>query len=428
MRIAIVGSGIAGLTAAAALHPRHDVALYEAEDWVGGHTHTVDVVDDDGSVVAVDTGFIVCNDWTYPRFLALLARAGVATQPSNMSFSLQCERSGLEYNGTSLNALFAQRRNLLRPGFLRMLAEILRFNRAAPRFLRSGDASTTLAQFLADGRYAPELAELYLVPMGRAIWSASRAAMLGFPARFFIDFFHRHGFLNIDDRPQWRTVAGGSREYVRALTRPLAGRIRTATPVESIVRRDEDVIVRTRRGDLEHHDALFLATHADTALALLADPTPAERAVLDAFPYAPNEVTLHTDTRLLPRAPLARAAWNFHRRRDDSGGVAITYDMNVLQSLQTRRRFLVSLNLDDRIDPRTALGRWNYAHPVYTPAGVAAQARQAELNGARRTFYCGAYWRHGFHEDGVVSAEAALEHFAAWAARHDAAAPATAVA
>ncbi|MBS0396754.1 MAG: FAD-dependent oxidoreductase, partial [Proteobacteria bacterium] len=240
----------------------------------------------------------------------------------------------------------------------------------------------------------------------------------GFPARFFIDFFHRHGFLSVDDRPQWRAVRGGSREYVRALTAPFRDRIRRATPVESVRRLPGEVIVRTRRGELEHHDAVVFACHADTALALLADPSAAEREVLASFPYQRNEVQLHTDARLLPRVARARAAWNYHVRAEPHAGCAITYDMNVLQSLDARRRYLVSLNLADRVDPRQVIGHWHYDHPVYTPAGVAAQARHGEISGVQRSFYCGAYWRYGFHEDGVVSALAAVGHFERWRAAH----------
>jgi predicted NAD/FAD-binding protein len=414
MKVAVVGSGVAGLTVAAALHPRHEVTVYESASWVGGHTNTVDV-DEDGRHVAVDTGFIVCNEWTYPNFLAMLERLGVARQDSNMSFSLQDERTGLEYNGTSVNSLFAQRRNLFRPSFLQMIVEILRFNREAPRLLAAGDESTTLREFLRDGRYSRAFIQQYVVPMGRAIWSAEEDALLGFPARFFIEFFDRHGFLSVDRRPQWYAVTGGSREYVRALTAPFADRIRVNAPVESVRRLPHEVQVRARGGEVEHHDAVVLACHSDQALRMLADASPEETSILQAFPYQKNVATLHTDARLLPKVPLARAAWNYHLRVDPHVGCAVTYDMNVLQSLATRQRYLVSLNLEDRIDPATTLATFDYDHPVYTPAGVAAQKRHAEISGVRRTFYCGAYWRYGFHEDGVVSGLNAMEQFERWA-------------
>ena len=414
MRIAIVGAGIAGLYAAWRLAAHHDVTVFEADDYAGGHTHTVDV-EYGGRSLAIDTGFIVFNDWTYPNFIALLQELGVAWQPSNMSFSLRCESSGLEYNGTSVNSLFAQRRNLLRPSFLRMIADILRFNTSAKAWLRDTSAAdVTLGEFVAAGGYSRQFVDHYIVPMGRAIWSAEASAMLGFPARFFIGFFDRHGFLNVDDRPVWQTVKGGSREYVRALLAASRARLRLATPVESIRRLPTHVVLRTASGDVETFDYVFLACHSDQALALLEAPTAAEQETLGAMPYAANEAILHTDERLLPRRRLARAAWNYHLLRDPQEPVALTYDMNVLQGLaQAPARFLVTLNHRAAIDESRILQSFQYAHPVYTPAGVAAQSRHRELNGAQRSYYCGAYWRSGFHEDGVVSAQAALAHFAA---------------
>ena len=413
MKVAVVGTGIAGLTTAAGLADRHELTVFEAADWIGGHTNTVDV-EEDGGIVAVDTGFIVFNDWTYPNFIALLRKLGVAWQASNMSFSLQCEKTGLEYNGTSLNSLFAQRRNILRPSFLHMIWEILRFNREAPRFLATQDEATTLGAWLESRGFGGAFVEHYVVPMGRAIWSADEEAMLGFPARFFIDFFHRHGFLSVDNRPQWQTVTGGSREYVRKLISPFASQIRVATPVASVRRLPQGVALRTVAGETLQFDAVVFACHSDQALAMLEDPSDAEREILGAFPYAPNEAVLHTDQSLLPRRPLARAAWNYHLRRDPGRGVALTYDMNVLQSLATRRRYLVSLNMTDAIDERCVLRTFSYSHPVYTPGAVAAQKRHAEISGPRRSFYCGAYWRYGFHEDGVVSGLRVLEQFTHW--------------
>ena len=410
MRIAVVGAGVAGLYAAWKLSRDHSVTIFEANDYAGGHTNTVDV-ELDGAGYAVDTGFIVFNDWTYPNFIAMLRELGVDWQPSNMSFSLQCERTGLEYNGTSLNALFAQRRNILRPSFLRMIADILRFNASARGLLRSDDDSLTLGDYLSRGGYSRAFTEQYVLPMGRAIWSAESSAMLEFPARFFVDFFERHGFLSVNDRPVWQTVRGGSREYVRRLLEDSTAELRLKSPVTGISRQPGQVSLRTARGEVERFDYVFLACHADQALRMLEPPSAAEQQVLGAFPYAANEAILHTDESLLPRRRLARAAWNYHLLRDPQEPVAVTYDMNVLQSLEAPARFLLTLNHGRAIDERRILRSFQYHHPVYLPQGVAAQRRHREVNGSQRSYFCGAYWRYGFHEDGVVTAQTALAHF-----------------
>jgi predicted NAD/FAD-binding protein len=409
VKIAIVGSGIAGNVAAWRLHRAgHDITLYEAGEHVGGHTHTHDI-ELGGRAYAVDTGFIVFNDRTYPRFVALLDELQIPSKPSVMSFSVRCERTGLEYNGSTLNGLFAQRRNLVRPAFLRMIAEILRFNREAPRVLPE-PSSFTLGDYLRENRYSSGFIEHYLIPMGAAIWSTDPARMLGFPARFFVRFFHNHGMLSVNDRPQWRVVPGGSREYVRRLTAPFADRIRVRTPVRGVRRLPGAVELQLDQGRARY-DALFLACHSDQALALLRDPSPAERETLGAITYQENEAVLHTDTRLLPRSRRAWAAWNYHVPALPRRRVAVTYNMNILQGLDAPETLCVTLNHGDAIDPAKVLKRLVYHHPLYTPAAVAAQARQAELNSGRRTYYCGAYWRFGFHEDGVVSALNAVEHF-----------------
>ena len=410
MKIAIVGTGIAGNVAAHRLHRRHDITLYEAASHVGGHTHT-HTVEQAGRGYAVDTGFIVFNDRTYPNFIALLGELGVAAQESSMSFSVRNEASGLEYNGTTLNTLFAQRRNLLRPSFLGMIRDILRFNREAPALLAEPGGELPLGELLARGRYGRAFVEHYIVPMGAAIWSTDAASMLNFPARFFIRFLHHHGMLTVNDRPVWRTIRGGSARYVEKLVAPFRDRIRLDTPVEWVRRLPGAVIVKARGEEAARYDALFLACHSDQALGLLADPSDAERAVLGAIPYQRNEAVLHTDTRLLPKRRLAWAAWNYHVTPGRPGPVALTYNMNILQRLDAPTPFLVTLNRSDAIDPARVIQRIAYHHPLYTPASVAAQARHRELNGALGTYYCGAWWRNGFHEDGVVSALAAVSHF-----------------
>jgi predicted NAD/FAD-binding protein len=409
MRVAIIGAGVAGMTAAYRLHREHEVTVFEASDHFGGHTYTRDV-ELHGRPYAVDMGFIVFNDWTYPRFIALLNELGVASQPSNMSFSVSCERTGLEYNGTSLNALFAQRRNLVNPTFLGMIADILRFNRQARSVLTDDRyATTTLGQYLHEHRFSRAFIDYYVVPMGRAIWSATEEAMLNCPVRFFVDFFDRHGFLNVNNRPLWRAIRGGSREYAKKLTAPYKQRLKVRTPVAGVQRQADSVIVRTAKGDVERFDYVVFACHSDQALKLLDPPTPLECEILSAFPYQENDTVLHTDTRMLPRTPLARAAWNYHGLARGHERVAVTYDMNILQTITAPEVFMVTLNRTAEIDPRKILHRVTFDHPVYTPGAVAAQSRRTEISGHNRTFYCGAYWRYGFHEDGCVSGEWAVD-------------------
>ena len=409
MKIAIVGTGIAGNVAARELYREHDITVYEAASHIGGHTHTHEV-EVDGCSVSVDTGFIVFNRRTYPLFDALLDKLGVASQESSMSFSVRCEASGLEYNGTNLDGLFAQRRNLLRPSFLGMVADILRFNREAPRLLDHAGGERALGDFLAEGRYGRAFRDNYLVPMGAAIWSTDPKSMLSFPVRFFVRFLHNHGMLSVNDRPVWRTVTGGSARYVERLVAPFRDRIRVATPV-SWIRRDAGGVILKARGEAPlRYDAVFLACHSDEALSLLSDATRTEGLVLGAMRYSTNEAVLHTDERLMPRTPRAWAAWNYHRAVEPDAPVALTYNMNILQRLRTPRPLLVTLNRSADIDPTRVMKRITYHHPLFTPGAVAAQVRHADLN-SDRTFFCGAYWRYGFHEDGMWSALEAVRHF-----------------
>ncbi len=411
MKIAIIGSGIAGNVVAHHLHRAHDITVFEAAGHIGGHTHT-HTVQLDGETHDIDTGFIVYNDWTYPNFIALLDELGVAAQPSAMSFSVRNEHSGLEYNGATLNTMFAQRRNLLRPTFHRMIRDILRFNREAPALL-AAEQEIALGDYLAHGKYSPQFINDYLLPMGAAIWSTEPARMLAFPARYFVRFFHNHGMLSVDKRPQWRAIRGGSARYVDKLVAPFQQRIRLNTPVDSVRRLPDSVRVKARGADAEHFDQVFLACHADQALSLLADASPLEREIVGAIPYQANEAVLHTDTTLLPRTRRAWAAWNYHVMASGQQAAAtLTYNMNILQTLKSRHTFCVTLNRTDSIAPSKIIKRMTYHHPLYTPAGVAAQQRQPEINGTNRTYFCGAYWRYGFHEDGVVSALNALQHFA----------------
>jgi predicted NAD/FAD-binding protein len=410
MRIAVIGSGISGMVAAYHLSREHDVTVYESGPHIGGHTNTVDV-NYQGRDYAVDTGFIVYNDWTYPNFIALLDELAVPWQSSHMSFSVRCEKSGLEYNGTSINSLFAQRRNLVRPSFLRMVADILRFNRRAPQLLEAAADGMTLGDYLRREGYSEYFVDHYIIPMGAAIWSSRPVDMLNFPARFFVEFFANHGFLSVDDRPTWRVIQGGSREYVKRLTARYAARIHRNTPVASLQRQPNRVVVRLKNGTVENFDQVFVACHSDQALKLLSDPSHEEREILGAIPYQANEALLHTDSSLMPHRPLAWAAWNYHLALEQYERVTVTYNMNILQSLAAPAQFLLTLNRNEDVDPRKVLGRYVYHHPVYTAAAVAAQGRRREINGVRRTYYCGAYWSYGFHEDGVKSALVSVEEF-----------------
>ena len=410
MKIAVIGTGIAGNVAARELCREHEITVFEAAAHVGGHTHTHSI-DDNGRPLAIDTGFIVFNDWTYPNFIALLDKLGVSSQPSEMSFGVKCERTGLEYKGHTLNTLFAQRRNLLRPSFHRMLRDIVRFNREARSLLEASDDSLTLGDYLRDNRYSTAFTDYYIIPMGAAIWSAEPRRMLSFPASCFARFFANHGLLNIKDRPQWRVIRGGSRSYVDKLTAPFREQIRLNTPVTGITRRATHVEVSSAGNATERFDRVFIACHSDQALAMLTDATPQEREVLGAIPYQQNDVVLHTDASLLPRRRLAWSSWNYHRLAGDNAAVAVTYNMNLLQGLSTRQTYLVTLNNSAAIDPDKIIKRLSYDHPVFTQDGIAAQQRQGEINGVKHSYFCGAYWRYGFHEDGVVSALNALAHF-----------------
>jgi uncharacterized protein len=413
MRIAIIGSGISGLTAARRLCQDHEITVFEANGYVGGHTNTIDV-EAEGRSWAVDTGFIVFNDWTYPNFIALMNEIGVASQPSDMGFSVHCERSGLEYCGSSVNQLFAQRRNLVSPRFWTMIRDILRFNREAPRLLEGGEDGLGLGEYLARERYSRGFIEQYVVPMGAAIWSTDPATMLEFPARYFVEFFRNHGLLSVNDRPQWRVIQGGSRSYVGPLTAPFADRIRLNAPVARVHRDPAGVELVLRDGHRARFDAVVFACHSDQALAMLDQPSTAEREVLGAIPYQPNLAVLHTDERVLPRRRNAWAAWNYHVPAAEQDSVAVTYHMNILQSLPARTQFLVTLNPTMEIDPARIIRSIEYQHPVYRPEGIAAQRRRGELMGQQRSFYCGAWWSYGFHEDGVKSGLVAAAAVQSW--------------
>ena len=413
-KIAIVGAGVSGLTAAHLLHRDHDVTVFEANRYAGGHTNTVRV-DTAHETHHVDTGFIVFNDRNYPNFEKLLQRLNVAHQPSEMSFAVSDEQGDFEYASTSANGLFANRAHLAKPWFHRMLADVVRFQRAARVLLATRDLpSPSLGHWVEELRFSRPFIDRLIVPQASAVWSADPRQMWSFPARFLVEFFANHGMLGLRDRPEWRTVKGGSARYVEALTKPWRERLRLDTPVQAIQRIEDHVLITPRGGEAERFDEVVLATHSDQALKLLADPTDREHELLDAIPYQPNEAVLHTDVSMLPRRRRAWASWNYPLLQDPPGKTTVTYHMNRLQNLDSADEFCVTLNRSDAIDPSKVIRTISYAHPVYTAAGAAAQDRHDEISGRHtRTHYCGAYWGWGFHEDGVKSGVRVAERFGA---------------
>ena len=403
MRIAVIGAGVSGLVSAHLLAPQHDVVLYEAGAYAGGHTNTVRV-DTADETHQIDTGFIVFNDRNYPQFERLLERLRVPSQPSHMSFSVADEHGAFEYNGASPNGVFATRELLRKPWFHRMLFEIPRFQRAARKLIESEETGPSLGSWLEQERFSQAFIERLIVPQASAVWSADPSQMWSFPARFLAEFFDNHGMLGLRGRPRWRVVRGGSARYVEALTRPFASRIRLSAPVAEIRRSDSHVELEVRGADSERFDHVVIATHSDQALGMLADATAHEHEILGAIPYQANQAVLHTDVRMLPRRRRAWASWNYHLLDEPQPRAAVTYHMNRLQTLSSSREFLVTLNRSESIDSAQVIRTIDYSHPVFTRAGVKAQQRVAEISGRNRTHYCGAYWGWGFHEDGVRSA------------------------
>ena len=413
MRIAVIGTGISGSLAARLLATQHQVVVYEANDYPGGHANTVDITVW-GQNYSVDTGFMVFNRRTYPNFCRLLQLLQIPSRPSDMSFGVRCGQSGLEYQGSSLNGLFAQRANCLRPSFLRMLRDIITFNRRGTSAAEDDllDDGVTVGQFLESCHVSHQFVENYLAPMAAAIWSSNPSQILDFPAKFLVGFFANHGLMQLRNRPQWYTIPGGSRRYVTALLDPIWKSLRLRCPVTEVTRSDIGVQIATMDGRIEDFDHVVFASHADQTLRILSDATTTETEILQCFPYQKNEAVLHTDTQILPRRRRAWASWNYHTTPTADQSAIVTYDLNRLQGLNARRPILLTLNSQQQqIETTKVLRTFTYHHPIFSRASIVAQDRRNAISGHRRTHFCGAYWGYGFHEDGVNSALAVAQDF-----------------
>ena len=405
MKIAIVGSGISGLTCAYLLNREHDITVFEKNDYVGGHTHTHEI-EYDGEKLSVDSGFIVYNEWTYPNFIKLLDQLGVERQLTRMGFSVKSEKNNLEYAGHSLNGLFAQRSNFFRPSFMRILFSMRRFNAEARDDLGTLDPQITLGQYLTSNNYPREFIQHYIIPIGAAIWSTVPKQMMDVPAVFFIRFFENHGLLQVVNRPNWWVISGGSKKYVEKMIYDFKGKIRLSTPVKNVKRGIDSITVKFGSNGLEkeNFDSIIFACHSNQSLAMLDSPSKQEEEVLSAIKYQRNDALLHFDDSILPKRKNAWSSWNYLLDEDPNRAVALTYNMNILQSLKSDRTFCVSLNSGDLIDRSKVIKHLNYEHPLFTLSSINAQGRKHEISGKNNTYYCGAYWRNGFHEDGVISA------------------------
>ena len=403
MKIAIIGTGISGLTSAYLLSKEHIVHVYEAQEYIGGHVHTLPV-HLNGISYEIDTGFIVFNDRTYPNFNKLLNKINVLSQSTSMSFSVKCETTGLEYNGTSLNGLFAQRLNLIKPSFLLMVKDILRFNRDAKEFLTDSVEEITFGEFLNRGGYSNALKNNYALPMASAIWSAKSKVIENANFRFFAQFFENHGMLNISDRPQWRVIKGGSKQYTLKLIEPITNKIRINSPVDKIIRKNKGIEVVYNKQQKELYDRVIIATHSDQALKMIENPSNAEIEILSSIPYQTNVAHLHWDCSVLPKQKNAWASWNYFKPNKMKDETTVTYYMNMLQSLDMPKNICVSLNMEEHINPKKIYKKIIYQHPVFTSEAILAQKKHKEIDGIDKIHFCGAYWGSGFHEDGVNSA------------------------
>ncbi|MFD2166861.1 NAD(P)/FAD-dependent oxidoreductase [Thalassotalea euphylliae] len=402
--IAVIGSGIAGLTSAYLLSKKHNVTVFEKNEYIGGHTATIDI-EYNNEKLAIDTGFIVFNDRTYPNFLKLMADIGVGRQETEMSFSVHNAETGFEYNGHNIDTLFAQRSNILRPKFWHLIREILRFNKQCKFEYEQGlkVEDKTLGDFLSEHNFSRFFAEHYILPMGAAIWSSSIEEMEAFELKFFIRFFVNHGLLNIADRPQWYVVPGGSKQYIAPLTETFKENIVLNAAIEKITRQQGKVQIHFADG-VQEFDEIVLACHSDQALNLLGDANAEEKSVLSSIPYTANSVVLHTDISLLPKRKKAWASWNYQLSESRTSPASVTYNMNILQGLENATTFCVTLNQDEAIDDSKVIRKFVYHHPVFNKKSMAAQLQRETICGKNNTHFAGAYWYNGFHEDGVRSA------------------------
>lgn len=405
MNIAIVGSGISGLTAGYLLSRKNNITVFEKNDYIGGHTHT-HLLEYKNKSYSVDSGFIVYNERTYPNFIKILDQLNVKRQITRMGFSVKSEINNLEYAGHSLNGLFAQRSNLLKPSYLNMLKSMLRFNRQSRKDLTQLSPHLTLGQYLGNNNYPETFIKNFIIPIGAAVWSTKPTDMMDMSAVFFIRFFENHGMLQIIDRPNWWVIKNGSKSYVKSITKPYHDKIRLSTPVLSVERVDSKIKIRSGQNNAseEFFDAVVFATHSNQSLRLLKDPSKFENEILGAIPYQNNKAILHYDDSILPKRKNAWSSWNYLLDQDKNKPVSLTYNMNILQGIDCERTFCVSLNSEELIDPKKILKRLDYEHPLFNIKGLEAQKRKREISGINNTYYCGAYWRNGFHEDGVVSA------------------------
>ena len=409
MKIGIIGAGISGLTAASLLSDKHDITVFEQNNYVGGHTATVDVLID-GVQYAVDTGFIVYNEWTYPNFISLLKKLDVDSQPTSMSFSVTSRNTDFEYAGSNLNTLFSQRENIFSIAFIGMLKDVVRFNLKAKKDLKNQVVSPTqtLENYLREGGYGPMFVSYYIVPMASAIWSASSKTISEFQALFFLRFFKNHGLLNLMRRPQWRVVKNGSKSYIPALIRQVEENIFVNTAVHSVKRNTDSVTVVTDKEEMDF-DQIIVATHSDQAIKILSDITPSEKDILSAIPYQESSIILHTDANILPQLQRAWSSWNYLLDDSNNGKPVLTYNMNILQGINAPQTLCVTVNGEKYIDQSKIIRRFNYAHPQFDVNSIVAQRRWSDVNGKNRTWFCGAYWGNGFHEDGVVSAQRVVD-------------------